>query len=102
MTTAPVPIDRAKPKPSTASKAPKIELVKVDALPDPVKKPNVADRVAVVLEQTTMHAGAWYEVVTYAGSNGAGRTASVLGKDTRFARYEFAARGPVVYVRVKP
>jgi hypothetical protein len=94
----PVPIDRAKKnKPAE----PKVELVKVDQLPEPAKKANVADRVAAMLDKATMHAGAWYQVVTYPGTNGAGRTASVLGKDPRFERYEFAARGPVVYVRVK-
>lgn len=98
-TAAPVPIERAKTK---AAAGPKVELVKVDALPDLAKKPNVADRVAQVLERATLQAGVWYQTVTYAANNGAGRTASILAKDARFARYEFAARGPVVYVRVKP
>jgi hypothetical protein len=97
---APVPIDRAKKKPTTAA-PPKVELVKVDRLPDLAKKPKIADVVAARPETATLAAGDWYQIVTYP-SGSAGRGASTLTKDPRFARYEFAARGAAVYVRVKP
>lgn len=102
MAAEPAPITPITKNKAKAKTQPRFELKPVDTLPELVKpSTRLADRVVAYLDGERL-GDAWHELIHYATPFGSGGAASRLNKAPELADYEFAARGPIVYIRPRP